>query len=101
MKKRIIAAISTIALLVAMGACDKNRYCLCTTTNAEIPDTTIVNVDRGMKCKNISNMTAIRQLQTMSEDSLHVETHEVIANYKYSCVELDKDTLTMFDSLPR
>lgn len=101
MRKKIVAALFAMALLVAIGACKKSRYCLCTTTDAAVPDTTIVNIDRGMKCKNIANMTSIRQLQTLSADSLHVETHEVVENYAYSCVELDEDTLAVFDSLPR
>ena len=100
MRKKVAAALAAAALLAAVGACNKSRYCLCTTTNAQVPDTTVVNIDRGMKCKAITSMTSVRQLQTLSEDSLHVETHEVVEEYEYTCVELDKDTLAVFDSLP-
>lgn len=108
MKVKHILPFVGVAIMVCLFACQKSRYCFCVTDqpvrtdtiyNSEIHqneyfdryDTSIVNLDRSMKCKVLMQMG-----------------HEQIVNgqttrdyYKYNCVQIDKDTVPTIPNLPR
>lgn len=54
MKRNIIFSIG-IVMLVCLCSCTKGKFCKCTSQD-EIPDVRIVNVEWGTSCKNITEM---------------------------------------------
>lgn len=104
MKKDKTKLLLPLLLLVSLAAgilfsCQKSRYCYCTSSETETPDTVIWNLDRGLKCDRLMKMG--KEVNEQVTDSVtgvsHTEVKEYL--YTYSCKELDKDTLTSFDSL--
>ncbi len=70
--KKLYIALLLLAITAVMGACKKNRFCHCIgedyltiASNGDstwVADTTVVNIDRSMKCENIYEM-GIERLQ--------------------------------------
>ena len=89
MKKRILYFIVIVAVIAAVGACKKNRYCHCITTEGSA-DTVVVNVDRGMKCEHILELGIERLVDGQSETTTQ----------KVNCVELDVDTVATIPQRP-
>lgn len=93
-KRRVIAIIVAVVVIFAVGACKKSRYCHCVSDNYTIvinadtvtrADTAVVNVDRGMKCDHINEMTFRTK-----------DTGPVIYTVrKVKCNELDVDTVAV------
>ncbi|MCR4817250.1 MAG: hypothetical protein K5842_08760 [Bacteroidales bacterium] len=91
-KKKVMAVVATIMIVVMVGACKKSRYCHCVSDSYTIVinadtvsrrDTAVVNVDRGMKCDHILEMT----FRTKDEGPVVYTDRSVV------CQELDVDTV--------
>jgi hypothetical protein len=87
--RRILSVILIMAVIGAIGACKKNRYCHCVTTEGAA-DTVVVNVDRGMKCEHILELGFERLVEGQSETTTQ----------KVDCVELDVDTVATIPPRP-
>ena len=85
--KKILSFVAVMVLLLAFGACKKNRNCFCTTKEGA-PDTVVVNVDHGMKCEHILEL-GIERIQ----DGLPVVTTQ-----KVDCTELEAENVTTIPS---
>ena len=91
--KKIITAILLAAIVVALGACKKSRYCHCISesyqtvsldgTTSMVADTVVVNVDRGFKCEHILELG----IQELKNGEYVTSTRTV------DCLELDMDTV--------
>lgn len=90
--KKYIAVTLLVALVVVVASCRKSRYCHCVSGNYTIvinadtvtrADTAVVNVDRGMKCDHILNLT----FRTKDQGPVILTERDV------TCVELDVDTV--------
>lgn len=82
-----------VAAVVLVASCKKSRYCHCVSDNYTIvinsdtvtrADSAIVNVDKGMKCEYIKEMT----FRTKDEGPVVYNDREV------RCIELDADTIS-------
>lgn len=54
MKKYLL--LFALILVAALSSCSKGRNCRCTTTDAVIEQTYIINTDRTMRCGRITMM---------------------------------------------
>ena len=96
--KKIIVAIAVVAIVATVASCKKSRYCHCISDQYTIVinadtvtrgDTAVVNVDRGMKCESITEMT----FRTKDEGPV------VYTVRKVDCKELDMDTVATIPSV--
>ena len=87
--KKIFTVLAVALLLTAFGACKKSRYCHCVTKEGE-PDTVVINIDRGMTCKHITDL-GIERLQ---------DGHVQVTTQKVYCMELDMDTVDVIPPRP-
>ena len=87
--KKIFFLLAIVALVVVFGACKKSRYCHCVTKEGD-PDTTVVNIDRGMRCHHIIEL-GIERLQ---------DGETVVTTQKVYCMELDDDTVATIPPRP-
>ena len=88
--RRIIICLMALLVVVGVVSCRKNRYCHCQTTEGE-PDTTVVSIDRSMRCKNIKQAGFER---------IHDGKEETVV-YKVSCLEIDADTVATIPPRPQ
>lgn len=89
-----------VAALSIFFSCQKSRYCYCTSSETETPDTVIWNLDRGLKCDRLMKMGKEVSVQVVDDSATgrsHTEVKQL--TYTYSCKQLDEDTLSVFDSL--
>lgn len=91
-RKKIFLVLLILAVTVSLGACKKNRFCHCISESYQsiqngdtntVADTTVVNIDRGMKCENIYEMG----VEVLKDGVPQVTT------LKVNCTELDVDTV--------
>ncbi len=94
----VLPAILAVMLLVLCYSCEKSRYCYCTTQETEMPDTVIWNLDRGLKCDHLMKL-GTEETVTVEGENNQDYTEQVMVVYNYTCFELDRDTLSVFDSL--
>jgi hypothetical protein len=99
MIKRIAFLVAATAVLVAaMSSCKKSRYCHCISDSYQtvsldgethtIADTTVVNIDRGMKCDGIKQMG----FEKPQEGGPVVQVRNV------DCAELDVESVSTIPS---
>ncbi len=88
-----------VTLTLGTQSCKKSRYCFCTSSETETPDTVIWNLDSGMKCDWLLHTGYQHNVQVLDSATgvYHTETSDVL--YSYTCYELDSDTLSSFDNL--
>ncbi len=93
-KKRLLAIVAAVVVILSVAACKKSRYCHCVSDNYTIvinadtvtrADTAVVNVERSMKCDHIYEMTF------RTKDTGPV----VYTVRKVKCSELDVDTVSV------
>lgn len=95
---KILFVSLALLLVVALGACKKSRYCHCISDSYQVTsldgevhtvaDTTVVNVDRSMRCEHIKELGFERSAEG-------VPTIDV---RKVDCIELDVDTVSTIPS---
>ncbi len=94
----VVPALLATLVLALCYSCEKSRYCYCTTQETETPDTIIWNLDRGLKCDRLMKL-GTEETVTVEGEGNQDYTEQVQVLYNYTCVELDPDTLSVFDSL--
>ncbi len=94
----VLPALLAVVVLAVCYSCEKTRYCYCTTQETELPDTVIWNVERGLKCDRLMKL-GMEETVTVEGENNQDYTEQVPVIYNYTCVELDRDTLSVFDSL--
>lgn len=99
--KRLLVVFAIVALVVSMAACKKNRFCHCVTLESYIDssvpgmpvekhDTTVVTVDRSIKCKHLLEVG----LERLIDGQPQVTTQPV------SCIEIDAESVTTIPPRP-
>ncbi len=78
--KKILFVLGMFSFAVLTVSCEKDRNCRCTTTDEVDPVTIVINVDRGMKCKHITQQGFERQVEGVFVRELHAVTCEEIKN---------------------
>lgn len=60
--KKIFILLAFTPLLLCVS-CSKERNCQCVTTETDVPQETIINAERGMKCSKITRLGTERQIE--------------------------------------
>ena len=92
MKARKIFIPAAIAALAAVGACHSDHYCRCVDIDETAIDTIIVNVDKGLDCKQIKQIGIERMTNTGS--------FEIDSVHHYYCQEIPRGDISSIDNLP-
>lgn len=73
MKKKILGFLVLLCLVAMAASCERDKYCRCTTVEAE-PQDMIINVDYSMNCHAITEVGIERIVdQVLQRDMVQVK----------------------------